>query len=62
MEKTTAKGVDYFYNCYTLIEISERDYIQARNSALQSLKDKAKAENDKKIEEITTKLLKKLSQ
>lgn len=61
VERTTAEGVDYFYNCYTLIEISERDYIQARNSALSSIKDRAKAENNKKVEEITAQILKKLS-
>jgi len=62
VERTTAEGVEYFYNCYKLVEISETEYIEWRNAALQSLKDKAKAENNKKIEEITTKLLEKLSQ
>lgn len=61
-ERPTDEGVEYFYNCYQLVELSEGEYIEWRNAALQSLKDKAKAENNKKIEEITTKLLEKLSQ
>lgn len=62
VERPTDEGVEYFYNCYQLVELSEGEYIEWRNAALQSLKDKAKAENNKKIEEITTKLLEKLSQ
>ena len=62
VERTTAEGIDYFYNCYNLFEISEEEYTQARNAALRSLNDKAKAENNKKLEEITTALLEKLSQ
>jgi len=62
IEKTTGEGFDYFYNCYSLFEISEQDYVQARNSALNRIKEKAKGENNKKIEEIATKLLKRFSQ
>ncbi len=62
VERPTAEGVEYFYNCYKLVEISEGEYIEWRNSALKRIKDKAKAENNKKVEEIATELLKKLSQ
>ncbi|MFQ5866710.1 MAG: hypothetical protein ACE5IT_01795 [bacterium] len=62
VERPTAEGVEYFYNCYKLVEISETEYIEWRNAALESLKDRAKLENNKKVEEIATQLLKKFSQ
>jgi len=62
VERPTAKGVEYLYNCYNLVEISQGEYVEWRNAALMSMRDKAKAENNKKVEEIATKLLKKLSQ
>jgi len=62
IEKTTREGFDYFYNCYNLFEISEQDYVQARNAALNRIKEKAKGENKEKVEEIATKLLKRFSQ
>lgn len=62
IERPTAEGVEYFYNCYQLVELSEGEYIEWRNGALMSIRDKAKAENDKKREEIATQLLKKLSE
>jgi len=62
IERPTAEGVEYFYNCYQLVELSEGEYIDWRNGALMSIRDKAKAENDKKREEIATQLLKKLSE
>lgn len=62
IERPTAEGAEYFYNCYQLVELSEGEYIEWRNGALMSIKDKAKAENDKKREEIATQLLKKLSE
>ena len=62
VERPTAEGVEYFYNCYNLVEISEREYIEWRNAALRSLQDKAKAENNKRVEEISTQLLNKFSQ
>jgi len=61
VERPTAQGAEYFYNCYQLVEISEGEYIEWRNSALERIKDRAKAENDKKVEEIASELLKKLS-
>ena len=62
VERPTAEGAEYFYNCYKLVEISEEEYIEWRNGALKSIKDGAKAENNKRVEEIATELLKKLSQ
>jgi len=62
VEKTTVEGVDYFYNCYNLIEISEDDYAKARNLALQKIKESGKIENNRKLEELAELLLKKLSQ
>lgn len=61
VERPTAEGVEYYYNCYKLVEISQGEYIEWRNSALQRIKDRAKAENNKKVEETATELLKKLS-
>lgn len=62
VERPTAEGVEYFYNCYQLVELSETEYIEWRNSALKRIQDKAKAENNKRVEEIATQILKKLSQ
>jgi len=62
IEKTTREGFDYFYNCYNLFEISEQDYVQARNAALNRIREKAKAENNEKVEEIATNLLQRFSQ
>ncbi|MFB0527572.1 MAG: hypothetical protein ACETVT_01690 [bacterium] len=62
VERPTAEGAEYFYNCYQLVELSEGEYIEWRDGALESIKDRAKAENDKKREEIATQILKKLSQ
>jgi len=62
VERPTAEGVEYFYNCYKLVELSEGEYIEWRDSALKRIKDKAKAENNKRVEEIATQILKKLSQ
>ena len=62
VERPTAEGAEYFYNCYQLVELSEEEYIEWRDGALKSIRDGAKAENNKKLEDITTQLLKKLSQ
>ncbi|MEE9315956.1 MAG: hypothetical protein V3U97_02490 [bacterium] len=62
VERPTAEGVEYFYNCYQLVELSETEYIEWRNSALKRIQDKAKAENNKRVKEIATQILKKLSQ
>ncbi|MDH5662009.1 MAG: hypothetical protein OEY92_03345 [Elusimicrobiota bacterium] len=62
VERPTDEGVEYFYNCYQLVELTEEEYIEWRAGALQSIRDKAKAENDKKLEDMTTKILKKLSE
>jgi len=62
VERSTAEGAEYFYNCYQLVELSQGEYIEWRNSALQRINDKAKAENNKRVEEIATQLLEKLSQ
>ena len=62
VERPTDEGVEYFYNCYQLVELTEEEYIEWRDGALKSIKDRAKAENDKKLEDMTTKILKKLSE
>ena len=62
VERPTDEGVEYFYNCYKLVEVAEEEYIEWRDGALKSIKDRAKAENDKKLEDMTTKILKKLSE
>jgi hypothetical protein len=61
VERPVAKGVEYFYNCYNLVALSRGEYVEWRNGALMSMRDKAKAENNKRVEEITNKLLEKLS-
>ncbi len=62
VERPTAEGAEYFYNCYQLVKLSEGEYIEWRDSALERIQDKAKAENNKTVEEIATHILKKLSQ
>jgi len=62
VERPTAKGVEYLYNYYNLVEISQGEYVEWRNAALMSMRDKAKAGNNKKVEDIASELLKKLSQ
>ena len=62
VERPTAEGAEYYYNCYQLVEISETEYIDWRDAALQRIKERAKAENNKRLEEIATQILKKLSQ
>jgi len=61
VERPTAEGAEYFYNCYQLVELSSTEYIEWRDSALKRIKDRAKAENNKRLEEIATQVLKKLS-
>ena len=60
VEKTTATGVKYLWNCYMLLTIKNSDYLQARNLALNGLVDKAKRERDKKAEEAATLLMERL--
>jgi len=60
VEKTTATGVKYLWNCYMLLTIEKSDYLQARNLALNGLVDKAKRERDKKAEEAATLLMERL--
>jgi len=62
VEKTTGRVVEYFFNYYILIEIPRGDYIQARDRALLNIRDKARIENNKKVEDIANELLKKFSQ
>ncbi|MBA7509543.1 hypothetical protein ES705_01500 [subsurface metagenome] len=62
VERPTAEGAEYFYNCYKLVEIAKEEYIEWRDGALKRIKDKAKAENNKRVEEIATQILNKLSQ
>lgn len=57
VEKTTASGVEYKYNCYTLLSMSKEDYKKMRDIALNGLADKAKKENNKKAEEMATSVL-----
>lgn len=62
VERPTAEGAEYFYNCYQLVELSRTEYIEWRDSAVERIKDRAKAENKKTQEEIATQILKKLSE
>lgn len=62
VERPTDEGIEYFYNCYQLVELAEEEYIEWRSGALKSIRDRAKAENNKKLEDMTTKILKKLSE
>jgi len=61
VEKVTATGVEYKYNCFCLLAISKKDYLQARDIALNGLAEKAKKEQNKKAEAIATQLLERLT-
>ncbi len=61
IERITTTGVEYKYNCYSLIALKVEDYNLARDIALNGMKKKAKKEANKKAEETATLLLEKLS-
>ncbi|NIM02636.1 hypothetical protein GTN66_00560 [bacterium] len=62
VERPTAEGVEYLYNCYQLVDLSRTEYMEWRDSAVERIRDRAKAENKKRLEEIATQILKKLSE
>ncbi len=57
IEVKTANGVKYFYNCYSLLQISKKDYNKALAGAYDNMEKKARAENNKKAEQTATKLI-----
>jgi len=62
IEEATVSGKRYLYNCYSLLQLSDRDYKIARNKALEDLSKKARNENNKKAEQTAIDLLKRLSE
>jgi hypothetical protein len=60
IEESTEEGVKYLYNCYVLLELSVKDYKQARKRAIEGLLEQAKKENNALAEQEAKKLLEKL--
>lgn len=60
VETTTYEGVEYFYNCYSLLKMSKTDYNRARKRAIDGLIEKARAENNREAEEAAMELKRKL--
>lgn len=60
IEATTYEGVEYFYNCYSLIKMSTTNYNRARKIAIDGLIERTRAENNKKAEEAAMEVKRKL--
>lgn len=60
IERVTATGVQYLYNCFALLQLPVRDYKEARDRALNKLADEARKKQDKVAEQTAQDLLKKL--
>jgi len=61
IEKKTASGVTYYYNCYSQLKISKVDYNKALEGAFNAIKKKAVEENNKKAEDTAKKLIEDLN-
>jgi hypothetical protein len=61
VEVKTYSGVTYNYNCYSLLKISRLDYNKALQGAFDSLRKKAREENNKKAEETANKMIDNLN-
>lgn len=61
IEVNTTTGVNYFYNCYSLLSLSKADYNKALSGAYENMKKKAQAENNKKVEATATNLIESLN-
>ena len=62
-EKTrveTPYGEKYYYDCYTRIKISKRDFDMSLTGAYESMKKRAKDGNNKTVEEAAEKLIEEL--
>ncbi|MFZ1290634.1 MAG: hypothetical protein WAR79_11125 [Melioribacteraceae bacterium] len=57
VEVNTNTGVDYYYNCYSLLSMSKNDYNKALSGAYDNMKKKAQEENNKKAEETAASLI-----
>jgi hypothetical protein len=59
---TTYDGVQYFYNCWSLVKVPRDDYERARMMAVSGLIEKARASHAKAAEEAAIGLKQKLEQ
>lgn len=60
IEETTAAGVRYVWDCYTLVSIARSDYLQARQDALGGALALARDEKNRKAEEALNRAFRKL--
>ena len=60
VEVKTPTGVKYFYNCYSLLQISKKDYNRALEGAYYNMQNKAREANNKKAEQTAIKLIDEL--
>jgi hypothetical protein len=61
IEKKTAEGVTYYYNCYSQLSISRSDYNKALEGAFNEIKKQAVAENNAKAEQAAKSLINELN-
>ncbi len=57
---TTSTGVKYYYNCYSLLRISNLNYNKILEGAFEEMRKQARARNNKNAEETANQLLKKV--
>jgi len=61
IEKKTAEGVSYYYNCYSQLRVTRVDYNKALEGAYNEMKKKAMEENNAKAEDTAKKLIEDLN-
>jgi len=57
IKTTTAYGDSYFYDCYTRIKITKRDFNLSLTGAYENMKKKAKEGDNKTVEDVANKLI-----
>lgn len=62
VQKAEPGGVSYFYNCYTRLKISKKDYNASIYGAYEEMKRQAQKENNKQAEKVADDLLKELKE
>lgn len=60
IEKTTDMGVNYTYNCYVLLSVSQQNYNKMLNSAFEAAAKKAQSDNNKKAEDFLNDVINRL--
>lgn len=60
VEETTAAGVRYNFNCYTVVRLAQADYLEARKNALDGAVAEAHRANNARAEETLKRAFEKL--